>query len=78
MIAGLDFWRSYYYDERVSKMMRNNKKLNEARNLQAIESNPLSAVDIAMFEVFERKGLSPAQRRAHILGDIDTIVPSTE
>lgn len=39
----------------------------EAMNLQAIESNPLDAEDIAMFEMFEREGWSDEECRAYIL-----------
>lgn len=41
--------------------------LAEALHLQAIEGNPLTAEEIAMFEMFEREGWSPERRRAHIL-----------
>ena len=41
--------------------------LAEAAHLQAIEGNPLTAEEIAMFEMFEREGWSPERRRAHIL-----------
>ena len=34
--------------------------------MQAIEGNPLTAEEIAMFETFEREGWSPERRRAHI------------
>lgn len=34
---------------------------------QAIESNPLTDEEIAMFEMFEREGWSGDRRRAHIL-----------
>jgi len=44
-----------------------NDRLAEAAHLQAIEGNPLSAEEIAMFEMFEREGWSPERRRAHIL-----------
>ena len=43
-----------------------NGRVAEAAHLQAIEGNPLSADEIAMFEMFEREGWSPEQRRAHI------------
>ena len=49
-----------------------NGRLAEAAHLQAIEGNPLTAEEIAMFEMFEREGWSPERRRAHIarrLGD---------
>ena len=41
--------------------------LAEAAHLQAIEGNPLTAEEIAMFEMFEREGWPPGRRRAHIL-----------
>ena len=43
-----------------------NGRLAEVAHLQAIEGNPLSAEEIAMFEMFEREGWSPERRRAHI------------
>ena len=39
----------------------------EAMHLQEIESNPLDAGDVAMFEMFEREGWSPEQCTAYIL-----------
>jgi hypothetical protein len=39
----------------------------EAMHLQAIEGNPLDAEDIAMFEMFERKGWSHEQCRTYML-----------
>lgn len=46
----------------------------EAMHLQEIESNPLDAEDIAMFEMFEREGWSHERCTAYILarahGDI--------
>ncbi|MCY4590979.1 MAG: hypothetical protein OXE86_10590 [Alphaproteobacteria bacterium] len=44
-----------------------NSRLAEAAHLQAIEGNPLTAKEIAMFEMFEREGWSPERRRAHIV-----------
>ena len=41
--------------------------LAEAAHLQAIERNPLTAEEIAMFEMFEREGWPPERCRAHIL-----------
>jgi hypothetical protein len=38
----------------------------EMQHLQAIEGNPLTADEIAMFEMFEREGWSHERRRAHI------------
>ena len=48
-----------------------NDRLAEAAHLQAIEGNPLSAEEIAMFEMFEREGWSPERRRAHIARRIE-------
>jgi hypothetical protein len=39
----------------------------EAMNLQEIEGNPLSADQIAMFEMFEREGWSHERRLAFLL-----------
>ncbi len=44
-----------------------NGLLAEAAHLQEIEGNPLTAEEIATFEMFEREGWSPERRRAHIL-----------
>ena len=43
-----------------------NRRLVEAAHLQAIEGNPLSHDELAMFGMFEREGWSPEKRRAHI------------
>ena len=53
-----------------------NGLLAEAAHLQAIEGNPLTAEEIAMFEMFEREGWPPERRRAHILrrvGDLGRV-----
>lgn len=42
-------------------------KAREAAHLQALESNPFDAEDIAMFEMFEREGYSAEQRRAYMI-----------
>lgn len=42
-------------------------RAREAAHLQLIEGNPFDAEDIAMFELFDREGFSPEQRRAYIL-----------
>jgi len=42
-------------------------RLLVAARLQEIEGNPLTAEDIAMFEMFEREGWSHERRRAYIL-----------
>jgi hypothetical protein len=39
----------------------------EMQHLQVVEGNPLTADEIAMFEMFEREGWSHEQRRAYIL-----------
>ena len=43
-----------------------NGRLAEAAHLQAIEGNPLSPGELAMFEMFEREGWPPEDRRAYI------------
>lgn len=43
------------------------QRAREAAHLQLIEGNPFDAEDIAMFEMFEKKGFSPDQRRAYII-----------
>jgi len=43
-----------------------NRRLAATR-LQEIEGNPLSAEDIAMFEMFEREAWPHERRRAYIL-----------
>lgn len=42
------------------------KTLREALRLQEIESNPLDAEQIAMFEMFEREGWSDDRRLAYL------------
>jgi hypothetical protein len=39
----------------------------DAQHLQAVEGNPLTADEIAMFEMFEREGWSHERRQAYIL-----------
>lgn len=46
------------------------KRRHEAMNLQVIESNPLDAEDVAMFEMFEREGWTDEQCRAYILARV--------
>ena len=43
-----------------------NGRLAEAAHLQAIEGNPLSLEEVAMFEMFEREAWSPDARRSYI------------
>ena len=43
-----------------------NRLLAEAAHLQEIEGNPLTPDQLAMFEMFEREGWSPEDRRAYI------------
>jgi hypothetical protein len=43
------------------------KRRIAAARLQEIEGNPLTAEDVAMFEMFEREGWSHERRRAYIL-----------
>lgn len=58
--------------------MKDKQRFAEAMHLQAIESNPLDADDIAMFGMFEREGFSPEQRRAHILAQVSAMVSAAE
>ena len=58
-------------DSRSTATIAANGRLAEAVHLQAIEGNPLTAEEIAMFEMFEREGWSPERRRAHILRRIE-------
>ena len=41
-------------------------RLAEAAHLQEIEGNPLTPDELAMFEMFEREGWAPEDRRAYI------------
>ncbi len=43
------------------------KRRLDAMRMQEIEGNPLSADDIAMFEMFEREAWTHERRRAYIL-----------
>lgn len=48
-------------------------------HLQALEGNPLDAEQAAMFAMFEREGLSAAQRRAYIQKLLERVrVPAAE
>ena len=62
--------RDQHDSDRVAKAAANGR-LAEAAHLQAIEGNPLTAEEIAMFEMFEREGWSPERRRTHILRRIE-------
>jgi len=55
----------------MSNSTKRGQILREAIHLQAMENNPLDAEDIAMFEMFEREGWSPAKRHAYILEQIE-------
>ena len=46
------------------------KRRLAAMRLQEIEGNPLSAEQVAMFEMFEREAWPHARRRAHILARV--------
>ncbi len=56
-----------HYNSSSATIAAADQLLAEAAHLQAIEGNPLTAEEIAMFEMFEREGWSPERRRAHIL-----------
>ena len=51
----------------LSDLVAARKRRLVAARMQEIEGNPLSAEDMAMFEMFERKGWSHERRRAYIL-----------
>ena len=57
-------------DTGLSQGAAANGRLAEAAHLQAIEGNPLTVEEIAMFEMFEREGWSPERRCPHIAGRI--------
>ncbi len=59
------------HDSASRQVAAANGRLAEAAHLQAIEGNPLTAEEIAMFEMFEREGWPPERRRAHILRRIE-------
>lgn len=42
------------------------QRFAEAVNLHAIEGQPLSSAQLAMFEEFERRGMNDEQRLAHL------------
>jgi hypothetical protein len=50
----------------------------EMQHLQAIEGNPLTAEESAMFDMFEREGWSHERRRAHILASFKKLPLSPE
>ena len=54
------------YDPGPPQAATDDRRLAEAAHLQAIEGNPLSPDELAMFEMFEREGWAPEERRAHI------------
>ncbi len=54
------------HDSSSATTVAANGRLTEAVHLQAIEGNPLTAEEIAMFEMFERERWSPERRRAHV------------
>lgn len=51
--------------ERLEKAARQ-KRRAEGLHLQALEGNPLTADEKAMFEMFDREGWSDERRRAYI------------
>ena len=49
------------------------KRRLDGMRLQEIEGNPLTADEVAMFEMFEREAWSHDRRRAYILGMIGSL-----
>ena len=47
-----------------------NRLLAEAAHLHEIEGSPLTPDELAMFEMFEREGWPPEDRRAYIVRQI--------
>ncbi len=62
-------WLFCYGDERdaAPRASRPSERLQEAFPLQALEGNPLTEGELAMFEMFEREGWSHERRRDYIL-----------
>lgn len=61
---------------RKTSVMR--QRIAEAIRLQEIEGNPLDAEDLALFEMFERKGWSHEQRRKYIIAQAKSDAPVPE
>jgi hypothetical protein len=57
-------------DEEVAQAR---KRRLEAMTLQEIEGNPLTAEEVAMFEMFERERWPHERRRAYILAGVRQI-----
>jgi hypothetical protein len=51
----------------ASDITASRKRRLDAMALQVVEGNPLSAEQVAMFEMFERESWSHERRRAYIL-----------
>ncbi len=62
----LAFFRAIWYDWGMLENLEKELKSREAAHLQALESNPLDAEQMAMFEMFEREGWRYEQRLAYI------------
>lgn len=51
----------------IDKISRpDQRSLREAMHVQALETNPLDAGQVAMFEMFDREGWSDERRRAYL------------
>jgi hypothetical protein len=55
-----------------AKVAQSRRRRLAAMRLQEIEGNPLSAEEVAMFEMFEREAWTPDRRLAHILAKART------
>lgn len=62
----LDIPAGLWYNGSMKTKEQKQQLLREALHLQAMEDNPLSADQIAVFEMFEREGWTPAKRLAHL------------
>lgn len=54
------------YNGNMNKPTPNIQRLREAQHLQALEHNPLSVDQIAMFAMFDREGWREDERLAYI------------
>jgi hypothetical protein len=70
------FMLRYSMDDRPrltpTTVTRARRRRLAAMRLQEIEGNPLSADEVAMFEMFEREGRTDERRRAYVLSRVGT------
>ena len=54
------------------------KQLAEIAHIQAMEGNPLTPEELAMFTMFEREGWSHEKRRAYVTRKLEELRCDTE